>query len=135
MAEGIQDSGIPYFSGNRQNSGVRMGATLSESHNRCSSKFGNSELCSLCKKRPATEQDHDHRSDLCRGMVCHSCNLLIARFDRPVEEIQHILDYIALWSAEHAAHGGRSYTEWMREAFPKWRHSRHDIPKTQDEVA
>jgi len=135
MAQGIQGSGFPYFSGTRQNSGVRMGANRSESCNRCSEKFGDSELCPLCGKQGELIQDHDHRTDLCRGRICQSCNLLVGRFDRPVAEIQRFLDYLTFWAREHAESGGRSYTAWMREAFPKWRHRRHDHPRTQTEKA
>jgi hypothetical protein len=64
--------------------------------------------------------------------VCHSCNLLIGRFDRPLPEIQRFLDYLTFWATEHATHGGRSYTEWMREMYPGWKHRRKDIPKTSE---
>ena len=88
------------------------------------------EECPLCHKGAFLEQDHDHCTDLMRGRICHSCNVLVGRFDRPIEEIQRFLDYLAHWADEHQAGRGRSYTEWMREALPKFKHSRHGIPRT-----
>ncbi len=141
MAEGAEGSGLPNFSGRRQNRCLGMGAIDSTSHNRCSDKFGNSELeplaeeCGLCHRPAVLEQDHDHRTDLLRGRVCHSCNLLIGRFDRPLSEIQRFLEYLTFWAERHATVGGQTYTAWMRERLPGWKHRRKDLPKIQSEVA
>lgn len=99
-----------------------MGLVSSGSCNTRSSSFGLTEVgervCSLCGGPDQLEQDHDHRTDLCRGLLCHSCNLLVARFDRPVADIQRFLDYLTFWERQHAAHGGRTYTDYMREVVP-----------------
>ncbi|MGH2693878.1 MAG: endonuclease VII domain-containing protein [Actinomycetota bacterium] len=31
-------------------------------------------LCAICKERPATQVDHDHRTKKVRGIVCLNCN-------------------------------------------------------------
>ena len=79
------------------------------------------ESCPLCLQPALLEQDHDHETDLCRGRICSSCNHLVGRFDRPVDEIQRFLDYLRFWHDQHASHGGQSYTEYMRVAYPNYR--------------
>lgn len=99
-----------------------MGVDRCLSHNTRSSSFGLTEVglavCSLCGATGSLEQDHDHRTDLCRGPLCHSCNLLVARFDRPVADIQRFLDYLTLWEGRHAEGGCRTYTEYMQDVVP-----------------
>lgn len=107
-----------------------------KSHNIRSRKFGLTELaravCSLCGGAGPVEQDHDHRTDLCRGLLCSSCNHLVARFDRPVAEIQRFLDYLTLWEGRHADGGGRTYTDYMREVVPGYGvGARAPRPRTQ----
>lgn len=103
-----------------------MGGILVGSHNTRSEKFGNTEVlqvspCPLCGQSRPLEQDHNHETDLCRGQLCHACNVQLGQFDRPIAEIQRFIDYLRFWEAEHAAHGGRSYTDYMREAYPLFR--------------
>jgi Recombination endonuclease VII len=81
----------------------------------------NDERCPLCGRMALLEQDHDHTTDLCRGRICHSCNLLVGRFDRPIEEIQRFLNYLAHWRAEHANGQAQTYTEYMRAFAPRFR--------------
>jgi len=101
-----------------------MGVNPPLSHNTRSFSFGLTEVgtpaCSLCGGPGLLEQDHDHRSDLCRGLLCSSCNHLVARFDRPVADIHRFLAYLTYWEQQHAAHGGRTYTDYMREMFPEY---------------
>lgn len=78
------------------------------------------ETCPLCFERAVLEQDHDHRTDLCRGRICHSCNLLVARYDRPLAEIARFLDYLTQWDTAHAVAGGQTYTDYMRELSPRY---------------
>lgn len=113
-----------------------MGEISAGSHNKRSSKLGSSELerCPLCLRDGLLEQDHDHRTDLCRGRICHSCNVLLGRFDRPIEEIQRFIDYLGLWQAQHATGGGQTYTEYMRELFPNYKKGR-SAPRPRKAVA
>lgn len=69
------------------------------------------------------EQDHDHTTDLCRGRICHSCNLLVGRFDRPLDQIRRFLDYLAHWRTEHSSGHAQTYTDYMREFAPRYRKS------------
>ena len=85
---------------------------------------GLQEVCPLCLQPDLLEQDHDHRTDLCRGRICSSCNHLVGRFDRPVDEIQRFLDYLQYWAAQHAEGVGQSYTEYMRVVVPGYRRGR-----------
>lgn len=87
------------------------------SHKSCDVYLANpeTEQCPLCLRQRVLEQDHDHRTELCRGRVCHSCNILIGRFDRPIGEIQRFLDYLRTWSSIHAESGGRRYSEYLRD--------------------
>ena len=114
------------------------------SHNRCYEKspvsinpVGKSdsgEACPICLRHADLEQDHDHRTDLCRGRICSSCNHLVARFDRPIDEIRRFLDYLQHWAAQHAAGVGPSYTEYMRVAAPNYRRG-HRAPRSRKAVA
>ena len=90
--------------------------------------------CPLCLRVAELEQDHDHRTDLCRGRICHACNVHLGRFDRPVEEIQRFIDYLQFWAAQHAEGVGRSYTEYMREAVPGYRLGRR-APRRRKQAA
>lgn len=82
------------------------------------------ETCPLCLQPAELEQDHDYSNDLCRGRICHSCNLIVGRFDRPIAHIQRILGYLWFWSSQHALGYGRSYTDYMREAVPNYKRGR-----------
>lgn len=114
------------------------------SHNQCSDKYTNPytsvgkqdcfETCPLCLRSAELEQDHDHTTDLCRGRICHACNVHLGRFDRPVAEIQRFIDYLQYWAAQHAEGGGRSYTDYMREAVPGYRRGRR-APRPRKAVA
>lgn len=114
-----------------------MGAKSTASYSMCSRKFGNSEPdrntpCPLCGEVALLEQDHNHETDLCRGRICHSCNIVLGRYDRPVAEIQRFLDYLAHWERVHATDGGRTYTEYMREMNPTYRLGRKGPRRRKD---
>jgi recombination endonuclease VII len=80
--------------------------------------------CDLCDRDVLLYQDHDHRTDLCRGHLCHSCNIRLGQFDRPVEEIQRFIAYLTYWERQHATVGAQTYTEYMRELFPEYKKGR-----------
>ena len=77
-------------------------------------------LCDICARSEAVEQDHDHTSDLCRGKLCYSCNRLLVKFDRPVEEIDRFLSYLRFWAREHAKGEHQTYTDYMRAFAPRY---------------
>ncbi len=81
-----------------------MDEQLVRSHNQRSEKFGLTEAgtCPLCLTAKPLEQDHDHETDLCRGQICHACNVHLGRFDRPIAEIQRFLEYLRFWAEQHA---------------------------------
>ena len=82
-------------------------------------------LCPLCNRSDVLlEQDHNHRTDLCRGRICHACNVLLGQFDRPVAEIQRFIAYLTFWESQHATVGAQTYTEYMRVLFPNYKHGR-----------
>ena len=93
------------------------------------------EVCPLCLRPDLLEQDHDHRTDLCRGRICHACNVHLGRFDRPVEEIQRFIDYLSYWERRHVhPDKHQTYTEYMREAVPGYRLGRR-APRRRKTVA
>ena len=82
---------------------------------------GQVQACAICGATGDLEQDHDHETDLCRGKLCSSCNHLVARYDRPIEQIDRFLGYLRFWAAEHAIRPSQTYTDYMRELFPRYR--------------
>ena len=82
---------------------------------------GRLEACPLCGRMAELKQDHDHTTDLCRGRICRSCNLLVGRYDRPLDQIQRFLDYLAYWRAEHSSGRAQTYTDYMRQFAPRYR--------------
>lgn len=92
------------------------------------------ETCPLCLRPALLEQDHDHRTELCRGRICHECNVHLGRFDRPIAEIDRFLEYLRFWAVMHAESGGRSYTEYMRVAVPGYRRGRR-APRRRKQAA
>jgi len=82
------------------------------------------EQCPLCLRPSVLEQDHDHRTDLCRGRICHECNVLLGRFDRPAAEISRFIDYLKFWHEQHATVGAQTYTAYMRELIPSYKAGR-----------
>lgn len=92
------------------------------------------ETCPICRRIDWLEQDHDHATDLCRGRICHACNVLIGRFDRPVEEIARQLAYLRYWRRRNAVAPSQTYTEYMREAIPGYR-ARRRSPRRRKAAA
>lgn len=55
------------------------------------------EVCAICQTSfPGPKNwtvDHDHESGLVRGILCHSCNLMLGHYDN-VELVKRLLDYL-----------------------------------------
>jgi Recombination endonuclease VII len=52
--------------------------------------------CGICQRQPsgrALDVDHDHRSKVIRGLLCHRCNRGLGFFSS--EAVQRIADYLA----------------------------------------
>jgi Recombination endonuclease VII len=42
-------------------------------------------LCAVCRSRPATQVDHDHKTGVVRGILCLYCNAAMGAFrDSPM---------------------------------------------------
>jgi len=51
-------------------------------------------LCAVCKKRPATQVDHDHARGVVRGILCVYCNAAMGAFrDNPMI-LSNAIDYL-----------------------------------------
>lgn len=51
--------------------------------------------CALCGKVANNLQiDHDHQTMLCRGLLCHDCNLLLAEYERQRSRLQMYEAYL-----------------------------------------
>lgn len=51
-------------------------------------------LCALCKKRPATQVDHDHRTGQVRAILCLHCNAGPGAFGDDPEVIGRAIEYL-----------------------------------------
>lgn len=51
-------------------------------------------LCKICKKRQATETDHDHNTGKVRGILCKTCNVGIGFFQDDAAMLRAALDYL-----------------------------------------
>lgn len=45
-------------------------------------RFSGFQQCHICGKRTYLLVDHDHRSQLVRGLLCNACNLLVGDYER-----------------------------------------------------
>ena len=51
--------------------------------------------CALCGRvRNDLELDHDHRTNLIRGMLCRECNLLLGEYERKKRLFAHFEAYL-----------------------------------------
>jgi predicted nucleic acid-binding Zn ribbon protein len=60
-------------------------------------------VCAICKTsgfmmndrvKSALNVDHDHKTGLVRGMLCHNCNRALGLFQDDIEIIQSAIDYL-----------------------------------------
>ena len=58
--------------------------------------------CAICKQEPSTKRglhiDHDHKTGVVRGLLCHNCNIGIGNFleDESImlEAIKYLKSYV-----------------------------------------
>jgi hypothetical protein len=56
-------------------------------------------VCAVCKSRPATQVDHDHKTGVVRGILCIYCNAAMGAFrDNPLI-IANAIEYLESHSA------------------------------------
>jgi hypothetical protein len=51
-------------------------------------------LCKICRRREATQIDHDHRTGVIRGILCLYCNAALGAFHDDPLVIQNAIDYL-----------------------------------------
>ena len=51
-------------------------------------------LCAICRRRSATQVDHDHSSGKVRGVLCLECNAAIGAFKDSVRILYRAIDYL-----------------------------------------
>lgn len=49
--------------------------------------------CALCSNDPKVV-DHDHETDTVRGLLCYSCNLLVAGLDQDPQWVRRAMTYL-----------------------------------------
>ena len=60
--------------------------------------------CLICKttnptgKNKSFHVDHDHESNKIRGLLCHSCNLMIGQAKDNVQTLQSAIEYLQHWN-------------------------------------
>jgi hypothetical protein len=57
-------------------------------------------LCAVCKKRPATQVDHDHKTKKVRGIVCLNCNAAMGALKDDVRLVWEAIHYLEEWRGE-----------------------------------
>lgn len=56
-------------------------------------------LCAVCKMRPATQVDHDHKTGVVRGILCIYCNAAMGAFRDNPAIISNAIKYLESHSA------------------------------------
>lgn len=51
-------------------------------------------ICVICKWRPATQVDHDHKTGTVRALLCLKCNAGLGAFHDDVEAMCRAADYL-----------------------------------------
>jgi hypothetical protein len=72
---------------------IRYGITLHEKTDMLIKQDG---LCALCKEKIVGRicVDHNHRTDVVRGILCNSCNIGLGAFYDDVEKLQLAIKYL-----------------------------------------
>lgn len=65
-----------------------------------------SGLCAICKERAAVDIDHDHKTDVVRGLLCRSCNVGLGQFKDDIEMLEKALAYLRHWMPPGASSNG-----------------------------
>jgi hypothetical protein len=50
--------------------------------------------CAICRRRSATQVDHDHATSKVRGVLCLECNAAIGAFKDSVRTVYQAIDYL-----------------------------------------
>jgi len=69
----------------------KVGITVEQYHKLMEQQGG---MCGTCKRRPATDLDHCHRTDKFRGLVCAACNRILGTVDDDAALLRLLADYI-----------------------------------------
>jgi hypothetical protein len=56
-------------------------------------------VCAVCRKRPATQVDHDHKTGVVRGILCIYCNAAMGAFRDNPAIISDAIKYLESHSA------------------------------------
>jgi hypothetical protein len=51
-------------------------------------------ICPICRRRPATQVDHDHKTGRVRGVLCLYCNAAMGAFHDDPELIEKAIAYL-----------------------------------------
>jgi hypothetical protein len=51
-------------------------------------------LCVVCRRKPAVQVDHDHKTNRVRGILCDGCNGGLGLFDDDSAAIRRAIDYL-----------------------------------------
>lgn len=74
--------------------------------------FANARMtgrCDLCRREGPLFVDHDYKTDLVRGFLCHACNVGLGMLGETVEGLQRAIAYL------QQPPSGLTYTEVKRE--------------------
>lgn len=58
-------------------------------------------LCAVCRKATAAHVDHDHETEVVRGLPCSSCNQALGNARDDIDVLRRLVNYL------HASHGVR----------------------------
>lgn len=76
--------------------------------------------CDLCGHRKKLLQDHDHDNGLCRGKLCHGCNLGLGVFKDDPFKLYKAIEYLKKWRLLHSKYTKK---ERKKARYRSWRKS------------
>lgn len=56
-----------------------------------------SGFCAICREKPATDLDHDHKTRKARGLLCGDCNRGLGLFHDSRARLLRAVEYLDLW--------------------------------------